>query len=261
MARDLERRRLFDTVADLYDELRPSYPAQLVDDVVAISGLTPGGRILEIGAGTGQATRLFAERGFRLTSLELGANLAARARRNLEEFPNATVLNVPFEEWPLEEGAFQVAISGSAFHWIPAEVGFSRCARALTPEGSLALFWNGDPRPSGGIYQAVQDVYERLVPEMTRRHSPNRSDEAHGERIEAFSVSGLFDAPVVKEYAWSRLLTAEEYARLICTYSDHIALPEDRRAALCEGICAAIDKHGGMFEHHYLTRLYVARRL
>lgn len=260
MASDLGLRVLFDTVADEYDELRPSYPAQLVDDVVELSGLAAHERILEIGAGTGQATQIFAERGLNLTSLELGPNLAERARRNLEGFPNATVLNVALEEWQVEEGAFKAVISGSAFHWIPPEVGFPICARALVSAGSLALFWNGDPRPSGGIYDAVQEVYERVAPEMTRRRSPDRSDEGHRERIAAFTASGLFGVPVVKEYPWSRLLTGEEYARLCCTYSDHIVLPEAQREALCDGIRAAIDAHGGVFERNYITRLYVARK-
>jgi SAM-dependent methyltransferase len=61
-----ERNRLratFDRVAPLYDEARPTYPEELFDDVVSLSGIPPGGRILEIGCGTGQATVLFARRG------------------------------------------------------------------------------------------------------------------------------------------------------------------------------------------------------
>jgi ubiquinone/menaquinone biosynthesis C-methylase UbiE len=61
-----ERNRLratFDQVAPLYDEAHPTYPEELFDDVVSLSGIPPGGRILEIGCGTGQATVLFARRG------------------------------------------------------------------------------------------------------------------------------------------------------------------------------------------------------
>jgi len=261
MRQDIERRELFDSVADEYDKIRPSYPEALADDVVAISGIPAGGRMLEIGAGTGQATRLFARRGYAITSLELGPALAAKARENLRPFPNAHVLNVAFEDWEPEPNAFDVAISGSAFHWIPPEIGFPRCAAALKPAGSLALFWNSDPKPSGGIYDAVQEVYAKLAPEMTRRASPERSEETHFERIRDFTQSGLFGPPVLREYPWTRTLSADQYARLCCTYSDHIALPEDRRAPLCEGIREAIAEHGGSFERVYITRLYIARRL
>ncbi len=56
-------RATFDRAALLYDEARPGYPEALFDDVVSLSRLPPGGRILEIGCGTGQATLPFACRG------------------------------------------------------------------------------------------------------------------------------------------------------------------------------------------------------
>jgi SAM-dependent methyltransferase len=255
----IERRTLFDTVADEYDELRPSYPEALAEEIVALSGIPSDGRILEVGTGTGQATRLFARKGYSITSLELGPTLAAKARENLRSFPNAEVLNVPFEEWVVEQGAFDLAISASAFHWIPSAIGFPRCAAALKPGGSLAVFWNSDPRPSGGVYDAVQEAYSKCTPEMTRRVLPGRAEEVHFERIRDFAESRLFEEPVLREYSWSRVLSAADYVRLCCTYSDHIALPEDRRAALCQAIKGAIEAHGGKIERLYLTRLYIAR--
>lgn len=75
----LERKRTFDTAARLYDEVRPGYPEDLVRDVVSLSGIPQGGRILEIGCGTGQATEAFAARGYRMVCLDIGVNMAAIA--------------------------------------------------------------------------------------------------------------------------------------------------------------------------------------
>ena len=77
-----ERRRVratYDEVALLYDQARPGYPEALFDDVVSLSGIPPGGRILEIGCGTGQATVPLAQRGYPILCIELGENLAALA--------------------------------------------------------------------------------------------------------------------------------------------------------------------------------------
>jgi hypothetical protein len=52
---------VFGEVAELYDQARPSYPAVLFDDVIAFAPQSP--RVLEVGAGTGKATVLLAERG------------------------------------------------------------------------------------------------------------------------------------------------------------------------------------------------------
>ena len=79
-------RQTFDRAAVLYDRVRPDYPEALFDDLITVAGLTPGDRLLEVGCATGKATRPLARRGFRITCVELGAELAAAARRNLAGF-------------------------------------------------------------------------------------------------------------------------------------------------------------------------------
>jgi ubiquinone/menaquinone biosynthesis C-methylase UbiE len=109
-------RTTFDGVASLYDEVRPGYPEELFDDVVSLFGIPAGGRMLEIGCGTGQATVPFARRGSGILRVELGENLAAVARHNLEAYPQAEVETGSFEEWRLREAAFDMAVSTTAFH-------------------------------------------------------------------------------------------------------------------------------------------------
>src|SRR3954468_12024269 len=106
----MERRLTFDRVAELYDRVRPTYPPELIDDVAAL-----GPRVLEIGPGTGQATRALVERGLEVTAVELGTNLAAIARRNV---PQAHVVNAEFETWEPERADFDAVVSFTAFHWI-----------------------------------------------------------------------------------------------------------------------------------------------
>jgi SAM-dependent methyltransferase len=93
------RKRSFDAAARLYDKFRPGYPEPLFNDLVELSGLPEGGRILEIGPGTGQATLPLARRGFSIVGIEMGASMARLCRRNLRGFPNVEILNVAFEDW------------------------------------------------------------------------------------------------------------------------------------------------------------------
>src|SRR5947209_4923085 len=79
----IRRRESLDEVAERYDRARPGYPLALVDDLVDLACLGRGSRVLEIGCGTGQLTVPLAERGVSLVGVELGANLAAIARRKL----------------------------------------------------------------------------------------------------------------------------------------------------------------------------------
>lgn len=62
----IELKATFNQVALLYHQVRPRYPEVLFDDVVSLSEIPPGGRILQIGCGTGQATVPFARRGYRI---------------------------------------------------------------------------------------------------------------------------------------------------------------------------------------------------
>ena len=95
-----ERKRLrqtFDRAAGLYDRARPGYPEALFDDLIALTGLAAGDHLLEVGCATGKATRPLARRGFRITCVELGAELAAAARQNLAGWP-VEVVQGQFEE-------------------------------------------------------------------------------------------------------------------------------------------------------------------
>jgi SAM-dependent methyltransferase len=254
----------FDEAASLYDEVRPGYPEDLFDDVVSLSGIPAGGKILEIGCGTGQATVPFARRGYRILCIELGENLAAVARRNLEGYSNADVRTGAFEESALQEGAFDLAISATAFHWLDPAVAYPKVAGALRDGGSLALFWNihVHSNASEGFFEAAQRIYEREAREIWdhKYEGPPRSDEIP-DRTGEIEGSGLFGAVTRRNYRWDETYDAEGYLRVLNTYSGHRSLRDDTRERLFCGIADLIDKrfHGRIVKG-YLTTLYVALR-
>jgi SAM-dependent methyltransferase len=259
-------RETFDDVALLYDEVRPGYPQALFDDLVSLSGVPPGGRILEIGCGTGQATLPLARRGYRMLCVELGEHLAAVARRNLAPYPQVAVLTRAFEDWSVEEGAFDLAISATAFHWIDETLRYERTARALKPGGAVAPFWNLHVHTDrgGGFFEEVQEVYERVAPEIADPAStllpwPDHIPESEAGRIGA---TGLFGPATVRRYAWEVEYDAAAYIRVLDTYSGHRSLDSATRQRLFEGIARLIDtRYGGRITKGYLSMLYVARRL
>jgi 2-polyprenyl-3-methyl-5-hydroxy-6-metoxy-1,4-benzoquinol methylase len=102
-------KRIFDQDAELYDRARPGYPERLFDDLFALAALERGAAVLEIGCGTGQATRELARRGCRIVCVELGKRLAAVARRNLAHFPQVDVVTSAFETWAPHGAVFDMA--------------------------------------------------------------------------------------------------------------------------------------------------------
>src|SRR5260370_33972706 len=96
---DRERlRQTFNQAAGSYHRARPDYPSELFDDLITITGLAPGDRLLEIGCATRKATLPLARRGFRITCIQLGPDLAAAARRNLAGL-GADIIQGRFEDW------------------------------------------------------------------------------------------------------------------------------------------------------------------
>src|SRR5215472_649245 len=95
---DREQLRMtFDSVADIYHQARPEYPSALYDALIELAELRPGDRLLEVGCATGKATIPLAARGYPVTCVELGGELAARARRNLAVYRGVEVLQGAFE--------------------------------------------------------------------------------------------------------------------------------------------------------------------
>ena len=258
-------RTTFDGAATLYDEVRPGYPEDLFEDVVSFSGLEPGGRILEIGCGTGQATVPFARRGYRILCVELGENMAAVARRNLEGYPQTEVCTGAFEDVPLQEGAFSLATSATAFHWLDPEVAYSKVATALRDGGSLALFWNVHVHSDADedFFDAAQKIYEREAPEIVgpEDYKGLSRPEEIPDRTAEIEDSGLFGDVIRRTYRRDVPYDSRGYLRVLSTYSGHRNLSDDTRARLFRGIADLIDtRFGGRIVKGYLTTLYVARR-
>ncbi|UCG43209.1 MAG: class I SAM-dependent methyltransferase, partial [candidate division WOR-3 bacterium] len=253
-----ERRMSFDRVAELYDEVRPGYPDELVQDIIKLSGIQAEARILEVGCGTGQATRPFAERRYHMVCLEIGNRLAEIATQNLAGFPGVEVVNAAFEDWESEPEHFDLVISGTAFHWVDPTVGYTRAAGVLKPGGTLAVFWNFHVRPEAEPFQSMQEHYRRHAPQMVE---VTPWEERLQKQKADFEASGRFTPIRVREYRWETESSAEDYIRGMGTQSSHIMLEPEARRKLLAGIRREIERHGGTVRQPWVTALLLAQRL
>jgi SAM-dependent methyltransferase len=251
-------RETFEEVPELYDQARPSYPAELFDDLTALAGLAAGDRILELGPGTGKATVELAERGFRVVGVELGEGLATVARRKLAAFPEVEIVNVPFEQWETDE-RFDAVTAFTAFHWIDPEVRYEKSAEILREGGALAVVETRHVlRKSGDrFWVEVQDDYDAVVPSPDNRPPP-LPDEVP-DLTEEIAASGRFRNVAVRRYLWDAPYTADEYIGVLKTYSGHRSIPEPDQSDLYRRIHERI---GGSFvTKTYLFTLNVAARI
>ncbi len=263
MAGDREAlRATFDSVAGRYDRARPRYPDALFDVLLRQTGLRPGDRVLEVGCATGKATRPLAERGLRLTCVELGAELAAAARANLAGFRDVEVVNAAFETWrPTDETGFDAVVAATAWHWADPQLRYRRAWELLRPGGHLA-FWaavhvlpaDGDP-----IFVELQDVYEEIgAARVESWLRPRALPDARGEIL----ASGLFRRVTVTQFDWEVRYDAEAYVDLLETFSGHIAMRPWQRERLYGEIRRRLaERPDGVLRRHWGAALHVASRI
>jgi len=260
-----DRRRLratFEEVPELYERARPLYPPELFDDLVAYAGLDAGSRVLEIGCGTGQATLPLAQRGLEVVCVELGAGLAAVARRKLARFPRVEVVHGVFEDWEAEEASFDAAVAFTAFHWLDPEAKYAKPARLLRPGGALAVAETDHVQVEGGdpFWAEVQADYDAIVPSEDNR-PPSRPEEVGDLRAE-LEETGLFGEVEVRRYLADVTYSAEEYIGVLDTYSPNRAMEPAKRERLFDLIRRRVEAQpGGTVTKTYLFTLNLARRL
>lgn len=248
---DRSRRITFEEQADRYDASASAYPTALVDDIIALAGMTPGARILEIGCGSGQATVSFTERGFAIVAVELGSRLAQLAAEKLRRFPAAQVIAHEFESWDLPDQPFDLVISAEAFHWIVPEIGIPKVAQALRPGGLVALFWAVVERLDTPLHRAIAAAYAATAPDWVNPLA-SEVDAAFitGAISASFERVGGFEPLRARTYLASSgpLVTNAQYLEELRTFSSHRDMPEAIRRDLYAAIAAAFQAHGDHLE-------------
>jgi SAM-dependent methyltransferase len=256
-------RTTFDQAAELYDRARPGYPAELIAELAGLAGIQPGSRVLEVGCGTGQLTVPLAERGCEIVALDIGPNLAARARQNLALYPSACVIVVAFEDWPLPTQPFDAVVSATAFHWLDPAVRVHKAADALRPGGALATI--ATHHIAGGdeeFFVEAQGCYAQWDPSTPPGGVclPAPSDiPLESQEIDR---SGRFGPVTFRRYEWEQTYTTATYCELLLTYSGHRALAPESLRGLLDCIAHRIDsRYHGKIRKRYLSELRLAYHL
>jgi SAM-dependent methyltransferase len=246
-------RTRFDEDALLYDRARPTYPAAVFD---AIFDRLPDAaraepRVLEIGCGTGQATRPLAQRGGEVLAVYLGADMAEVARRNLAPFANVEVINADIEQWNPRTTNFDLIVSATAFHWLEPATRFARVARLLRPGGVLALIQTIHIEGrSESFFADAQRCYERWDPNTPPGLRRPRLQDLPDTSEYGIEHADEFGHATVQWFAVDFRYTAEQYLDLLRTFFNHRALP----AADLKGLLACLRRRIESEPDHVITK-------
>ncbi len=227
----------FGVMAEAYERFRPGYPVQLFDMVMTYAG-QPVRTALEIGAGTGKATRLFAQRGVTVTATEPDGAMLAELLKHVPA--RVTTMQAAFEDLRPGE-SYGLVYAAAALHWTKPEGRWSRIAALLEPDGVFASF--------GGPAQLADPAVEEAVraaraPFLDSDDVPSPDGTPPGNDMQwpgtELQRSGWFAD--VQQFVIERRLTmsASDYVGHLSTVSAYLELPAPAQEQVYRQIAQAL---------------------
>jgi SAM-dependent methyltransferase len=255
-----EGRRLFGVDPAAYDLGRPGHADEVYDVLRERCGLRHETKVLEIGPGTGQATRHLLELGARpLVGIEPDRALAALLRERLGD--RVEIRESTLEDAVLEDD-FELAVAASSFHWVDEAVGLAKIHDALLPEGWVALWWTafGGGHRRDPFRDATDPLMEGL-PESPSQTKSGRPFAHDGEaRVTALERAGFGDV-IARRIEWAHTWDTEGIRALFGSFSPVLSLEPDRREAFLDSVAEIAERdYGGRVTKPVVTALYTARK-
>ena len=245
----------FDTVARLYDTVRPPFSPLLVDDVRFLSHLDEDSSVLDVGCGTGKSTEPFAKIGYKVCALDPGLDMLAVCKERLLRYSNVTYEHATLDDWQDRGRHFNLIVGGNPFHWLD-EAAKQRLLRIAKQDGAVAVFWHTFLNGQDSFCDFLDDIYREHAPELYVTDLLTMVEMRDREREERLLAwDGLIQRRTIRYYDQAQY-DAEGYVSLLRTWPDHAHLPDQFFAA----IASAIQSVGGLIVKPIRTTLVFGRR-
>ena len=244
----------FTGLAGDYARYRPEYPETAVAFIMTRAALTSQAVVVDVGAGTGISSRLFALRGPTVLGIEPNDDM----RRRAEAEPFAGVRPPTYragraEATGLSDGVADLVLSAQSFHWFEPATALAEFRRILKTDGWVALMWyerdDGDEATA-----AVSEAFAAL-PDSARVEGPRQQAGA------ALLSNPLFEAGEQQSFGHAQRLDRD--GLLGRAFSASYAPREPRAAAaFAAALHDVFDRYqqDGFFTLCYRTTVYMARR-
>jgi len=260
-----EGRRLFGADAARYERSRPAYPAVLFAVMREQGVLFSGARTLEIGGGSGIATRQLAAAGATpITVIESDARFHASLRAAADHAGSEpTILGCSFEEADLPRAQFDLIVAATSFHWLDSRTRAAKLADLNKLGGTTALLWNvfQNPDKDDAFHHATRDVLEALAPSPSG--APDTLPFALDRRAREMELTagGAFELSAYVEVRWTLTLDTAGVRDLYSGFSPIARVPEVERERLLDRLADIADaEFSGRVVRNMTSPLYLFRR-
>ena len=252
-------RQSFDTVSSEYTDARPDYDKRLFQSIETVRHFTSASRILELGAGTGIATRQMAELWHpHITAVEPGEHLIEEARKKLAGYDDITFYTTTFESYDPRNVRFDAVVSATSFHWLDSDTKYRKSSELLRDGGVLIVFWNYYGRDESALSGTIDRLYKKYGMSQPGTDMHKLQQKKMENRSREIQENGYFD--IIKEdfFTSRSTYTAARYISLLKTFSDHSRVPHIH--SFYNEVSASIENCGGTIDVCITTQLEIAEK-
>jgi SAM-dependent methyltransferase len=123
--------------ADVYDRFRPAPPESVLDVLAFVAGAQRPRLVVDLGAGTGLATRAWAARAEQVVGVEPNPRMLERAQAATRQ-PNVQYVEAYAADTGLPPAEADLVTAWQAFHWMEPQPVLAEAARLLRQGGVFA---------------------------------------------------------------------------------------------------------------------------
>lgn len=222
--RDASMIELFNKIAYQYEQWRMTYPPELYKEI--FSSGNEFGTVLEIGTGTGKATKIFLERGIDVTAIEPSAEMLNIACQKFSSFPNFHPLQISFENF-FDNGCrqtFDLVFAASSFQWLKGDDRLKMISALIKKGGMFARFKTITILQSNSSADKIlDDLYRNYLPDFLPK------DTAHTSFNEQIYHAAGFGQVIKKNFFRPVHFRRDDYISFSNTYTEYLSLPKNIR--------------------------------
>ena len=229
---------LFGTAAEAYERYRLGYPDEVVDRTLAYVR-APVTRALEIGAGTGKATRAFVSRGVEVVALEPDEGMVGVLRRETRGM-SVDVRHSTFEGY--DGPRTNLVYAAASWHWTEPASRWARAAELIDDGGALAIFGGPMRLADDEVQDAVAHAVGEDLPDEAFLSSDKRPDPAAADRwpTREMRECGWFEDIQVHDVSRIVTVPVQEYIGYLSTLSAYLVLEPPVRQDVLHRITAVV---------------------
>lgn len=241
---DLDGVARFADRAELYARGRPSYPQSAIQAILSHVA-TPQPVVIDVGAGTGIATRLLANDGGPVAAVDPSMDMLIVGRP-----PHALVAKA--EILPFRTSSADLMTTFNAFHWFQAEDFLGDARRVLRHGGVLAVVWNDWNR---------DDPFTDQFVTLMRSEAGDYPPEDRDAEVAPLYATDHFEVVEAARFANEHEMTRDLLrARMqSMTFVPKEGPSWERVSSELDGLFNGYADERGHVTHRYWTSVFIAR--